>query len=67
MADPVDIANDHIERVERARLEALRATNTGIPKGHGKCLACGSKVKGTRRWCDAECRDAWSLRGARHG
>lgn len=40
--------------------EGFRSVRT-LPeiKGTGKCLYCGEKVDGARRWCCPECRDAW--------
>lgn len=57
MADEIDIAN------ERAEMLRDMAINKKKPepklKAMGQCLTCGEHLEGTRRWCDADCRDEY--------
>lgn len=56
MADEADIAQENIER-DLALL--LRRRLPQGPAATGECLWCGEPLDAGRRWCDAECRDAW--------
>lgn len=60
MSDDIDRAQERdlqyqadceLERRYQAAKSGLAAT--------GECLYCGEPVAGGRRFCDAECRDAW--------
>ncbi|CAB4124749.1 hypothetical protein UFOVP61_33 [uncultured Caudovirales phage] len=58
MSDNLDIAS---EREELARSVALTNRKPEGPAATGECLYCGRGFLNLRlRWCDAECRDAWS-------
>ena len=46
-------ADMEIDRKYRAAQEARANAATG------ECLYCGDPLGGGRRFCDAECRDAW--------
>jgi len=55
---------DRADAVTRAELEAAiaiaRANLVQAPYT-GRCLYCGAVTDAKRRWCDAECRDAWEV------
>lgn len=58
MSDPIDDAQDHIEREEALRRKyqppvGLEAEPTG------ECLNCFEPVPVSHRWCNAECRQDW--------
>lgn len=54
--DEADLAQEEIER-EQDRL--MRIRRPVGPQSTGECLWCGEPLPDGRRWCDAECRDAW--------
>lgn len=56
MADPADLAQEHIEREEVGLLAQRKPVG---PSACGACYFCGEEVKGEARWCNAECRNAW--------
>ena len=60
MADEIDIAQ---AREQQHREDALRnkKRKPEAPQRGGECLYCNDKLPVTRRWCNAECRDAWEL------
>lgn len=45
-----------------ARNSALASKKPEGPKATGQCLYCGERLPVPMRWCDAECRNAWSER-----
>lgn len=53
--DIIDRAQNEMEAYERFRKHKTRkdAEETGY------CLFCGEPMPKGRRWCNAECRDAW--------
>ena len=55
--DEIDLANqelEFLERVQRSKQYKQEAEPTGY------CLFCFEPLDDKRkRWCDAECRDAW--------
>lgn len=57
--DEADQANNNIARDEEIAIQAA-ATYHG-PSATGKCLAqdCGEELLEGKRWCNADCRDAW--------
>lgn len=60
MADEVDVTQERIEReieIMRRAIAAMREEAKPI----GECLWCGEVLDDGRRWCNAECRDAWEL------
>ncbi len=54
--DEVDRANSE---AERALAQALRKRRPDGPAPTGQCLYCDDDVAAGRRWCGAECREAW--------
>ncbi len=56
--DDVDLANEHNQRFQDAIL-SMRPKPRPIPQGTGLCLYCLDICPDRRRWCNAECRDAW--------
>lgn len=57
MADPVDLAQEHIER-EAPHILAASKRPVG-PAACGACHYCGEEVHGEARFCDTECRDGY--------
>lgn len=57
MADPVDIAQDHIERQAPYLLAASKRPAGPAPTG--RCHYCDETVADGMRFCDAECRDEY--------
>ena len=55
MSDNLDIAAER-EELERTFAQAIR--KPAGPVATGRCLHC-DEVSDDRRWCDADCRDAW--------
>ena len=69
MPDIADKAEEHIEREEAAIIAAIRAQASQDARsmvGIGECLWCGEKID-SRRFCDADCRDAWQASVGRAG
>lgn len=56
--DDIDLANEHNQNFQDAIL-AMRPRPKPIPEGPGLCLYCLDICPDRRRWCNAECRDAW--------
>ena len=56
MPDALDIASDRAELARQAAATIRRPTG---PTPNGRCHYCDEIVDDERRWCDAECRDAW--------
>jgi hypothetical protein len=56
MADEVDLAQIQVEGALKALLKARKPEG---PEATGECLYCQEPLAEGRRWCDAECRDAW--------
>ena len=56
--DDVDLANEHNQRFQDAIL-SMRPKPRPIPQGTGLCLYCLDICPDRRRWCTADCRDAW--------
>lgn len=56
MADFADLGAD---REQQDLALALAQRKPAGPAPTGYCLCCGEAVDDGRRWCDAECRDAW--------
>ena len=54
-----DFADLGSAREELDRKLALEARAPAGPAATGVCLCCGELLTNKRRWCDAECRDAW--------
>lgn len=60
---PVATIDDQATAIEeRDRALALRVRKPEGPVPCGQCYNCGSVLDGAKRWCDAECRDAWQER-----
>lgn len=59
MGDIIDDANDAADLLLQSALHQQLRKSTRIPTGTGECLNCGVKVDKKRRWCGADCRDAW--------
>jgi hypothetical protein len=62
--DKVDEADKTIEMhfldaLTRAKKHQSAAVATGF------CLYCAKPLDDGRRWCDADCRDAWELENER--
>jgi hypothetical protein len=57
-ADPADRATEYEELL---RKEALARRAPSGPVATGECLDphCAEPLPEGRRWCDADCRDAW--------
>ena len=63
MSDEADRADRAIEAaIEDAIATARRARREA--RATGRCLWCGKKTGGGRRWCDSACRDDWERRHA---
>lgn len=56
MADEVDVT---AQRLEREMDALLRRRAKAGPGPTGACLWCEAPLSAGRRWCDADCRDAW--------
>ncbi len=56
MADEVDVT---AQRLEREMDALLRYRVKAGPCPTGACLWCEAPLPAQRRWCDADCRDAW--------
>lgn len=68
MADEIDRAQAREQQLREAALKHHRKLEA--PSQGGECLWCGDKLPITRRWCNADCRDAWQqhvLRKRRDG
>lgn len=59
MSDIIDQANDLVEQNDTLAVKAIRANLKPEAEFTGECLWCAEVVEAPRRWCDADCRDAW--------
>lgn len=59
--DEADQANDNIARDEAI---AIKVTANRGPEvdSTGVCLYCTEELTDGRRWCDADCRNAWQVK-----
>lgn len=59
MADEADNANDVVQRSIDATMRTVNTSNE--VEANGACLLdhCEMPLPVGRRWCDADCRDAW--------
>ena len=64
MADFADLGS---AREQQDLALALAQRKPAGPAPMGYCLCCGEAVDDGRRWCDAECRDAWQADQRRAG
>ncbi|TSE20593.1 hypothetical protein Talka_00945 [Tepidimonas alkaliphilus] len=55
MADDADLTQARIER----EMDGLLRRRPSAPPPCGACLWCEAPLPAQRRWCDADCRDAW--------
>lgn len=62
MADDADLTQARLERELDGLLRRRRPT---APPACGACLWCEAPLPAGRRWCDADCRDAWERENAR--
>ena len=62
MADEMDRASEAEELFREADLSQRKPAG---PAFTGFCLHCDEEVQYPRRWCDAECRDAYEYRLSR--
>lgn len=63
MSDDLDIAAER-EELERSFAQTIR--KPAGPIATGRCLSCDEITDEDRRWCDADCRDAWEkLKGTK--
>lgn len=64
MSDIIDDANAtadlHLHVALRNRKHDAIMPTAGV----GFCLCCAADLPPERRWCDAECRDAWQKENA---
>ncbi len=60
MADEADVTQERIEREIEIMRRAIAAMCEET-SATGECLWCGETLDNGRRWCNAECRDAWEL------
>jgi hypothetical protein len=62
MSDPIDEANDHIERVEAAALKEIQLKRAAQPVGvPGECDLCGEYMLRLVDGACAPCRDRYKL------
>ena len=59
MSDIIDKANELVEQTDSLALKAIRAKLKPEAEFTGECLWCSEELQAPRRWCDADCRDAW--------
>lgn len=58
MADEIDIAQEHQQRLHDARIKQARDRAGRLEvRATGKCLNCNAELENGLRFCDAECRD----------
>lgn len=55
--DEVDKTQERMDLEMEAAMKGVG--ETVIPEGDGFCYHCDEPVDGTKRWCDASCRDSW--------
>ena len=60
--DVLDASDLATETEELLRQAALSRRLPEGPAPCGFCLWCEEPLPAPRRWCDAECRDAWEQR-----
>jgi hypothetical protein len=58
MSDPVDDAQEHIEREEAVRRKYRHPPKLEV-EPTGECLNCAMPVPVSHRWCDSACRADW--------
>ena len=56
MPDEIDLGTERAE-LERAAAATIRRPVGPAPTG--RCHYCDEILDDARRWCDADCRDAW--------
>lgn len=59
--DDVDITQERLEREQKA-LETRISAAKPEAVATGLCLWCDEVLDPKKRWCDADCRDAWQHR-----
>lgn len=59
MSCPIDQAAA-VEQLDREASLRRQIANRGpVVHATGACLDCDAPLDDVRRWCDADCRDAW--------
>ena len=60
MSDEIDRAQarEELDREQALAAQRAHAADPG-PEPTGVCLYCGERMLTPRRWCSADCRDAW--------
>lgn len=58
MSDEIDATNDRVLLEAELAIKNIRAAKPEA-EATGECLHCNELVPEGRRWCDADCRDAW--------
>lgn len=61
MADDIDLTQNNLEMEEELRKRYASKPVMEAPS-IGKCLNCGTKLDGDKRWCDKDCQDDWTKR-----
>lgn len=59
MREAMDESDMATLREIQDRERALSARQPEGPSYTGYCAFCGEDLPSPRRWCDADCRDAW--------
>jgi hypothetical protein len=59
MSDIIDNANDLVELTDALAVKAIRSNLKPEAEATGECLWCCEELVAPKRWCDADCRDAW--------
>lgn len=54
--DIIDHADEVMEQMQTARIEAIRTTKARLPS-IGRCHYCSSATEENQLFCDADCRD----------
>lgn len=65
MSDEVDVSNDNIER-DLSIARKVSASRKPEAFHTGECLFCTAQLEDPKRWCDADCRDAWEYKRRTH-
>jgi hypothetical protein len=65
MADEADLANDNIARDEALAIK-YAASRPPEAEATGFCLHCEVELFTGKRWCNADCRDAWEFQRRTH-
>lgn len=63
--DEADQTQVKMEVQDAMRLAEIRARGPEA-QGCGACLWCDAPLQSPRRWCNADCRDAWQRTENRH-